>query len=151
MSNNLVLTRNAFTPWGVFGELEFPTYEKFFTIERPWLNNKPFKSCIPDGVYYLEKRHSPVVGRTSGQEFQEGWEVTDVVDRTFIMIHPANWKEDLAGCIGVGLDYAITRNRKNESALSVLRSRDAFREVMALLDEQSSWTLDIRPFIMETF
>lgn len=151
MTNSLVLTRNAFTPWGVFGVLQFPTGEEFYTIERPWLNNESFVSCIPDGVYYLEQRHSPVVSRTSGGEFQEGWEVTDVRDRTYIMLHPANWMDDLAGCIGVGKDYAISQNKSGRYVPSVLRSRVAFREVMELLEQSSEWSVDIRPFIMEPY
>ncbi|WP_289100998.1 DUF5675 family protein [uncultured Marinobacter sp.] len=149
MSKNVVLTRNAFTPWGVFGELKFPTGEVFYTIERPWINNEPFVSCIPDGLYYLEKRYSPVVQRTSGGEFREGWEVTNVPGRSYIMLHPANWMDDLAGCIGVGKRYEVSQNRKGQWVPSVLDSRSAFREVMALLDQHSDWSLDIRPFIME--
>jgi len=151
MSNNLLLTRNAFTPWGVFGELQFPTGEVFYTIERPWLNNEAYVSCIPDGVYTLEKRHSPVVHRTSGGAYQEGWEVTDVPGRTFIMLHPANWMDDLAGCIGVGKRYAVTQNKKAQWVPSVLDSRAAFKEVMTLMDECNDWIMDIRPFIMAPY
>jgi hypothetical protein len=151
MSNNLRLDRNAFTPWGTFGVLEFPTYEKFYTVERPWLDNEAYVSCIPDGVYELTKRHSPVVHRTSGGEFPEGWEITDVPGRTFIMIHPANWMGDLAGCIGVGMDYRITQNRSGEYAPSVMNSRKAFQRVMELMDQHNSWTLDIRPYKMAPY
>ena len=151
MSNSLVLTRDAFTPWGTFGRLQFPTGESVYTIERPWLDNETYVSCIPNGVYTMEKRNSPVVQRTSGGEYQEGWEVTDVIDRTFIMLHPANWMDDLAGCIGVGKHYVISQNKKAQWVPSVLSSRVAFGEVMGLLDRHNEWTLDIRPFIMSVF
>lgn len=159
MSNNLKLIRFAWVdeaddvvcPAGTFGKLVFPTGEEFFTCERPWLNNRPFESCIPSGVYYLDQRHSPVVKRTSGGEFLEGWEVTDVRDRDYIMIHPGNWPGDVQGCIAVGKRLAITQDKQGRQSLSVLDSRQAFREVMALMGEYNTWTLDIHSYIPETF
>lgn len=149
MSNNLILERFNYGPDGTFGKLLFPTGEMFWTVEKPWKSNTPYESCIPDGGYYLVQRHSPVVNRTSGGEFSDGWEVTDVVNRTFIMVHPANWPDDLEGCIGVGQDYVIMQNRKGNQSNAVASSRDAFREVMGLMDKHNDWRLDIMPFIMQ--
>ncbi len=146
MSNIIILERFNHGSDGTFGKWKFPTGEEYFTVEQPWNNNEPFKSCIPPGVYYLEKRHSPIVKQTSGGEFTEGWEVTGVPNREYCMLHPANWPMDVAGCIGPGLRYAITRDRKNNLSNSVMDSRDAFRQMMGLLDEKNSWALDVRPF-----
>lgn len=148
MSNDLVLERFNYGPEGTFGKLMFPTGEFFWTVERPWLGNKKYESCIPDGNYFLESRHSPVVSRSSGGEFQEGWEVTDVPGRTFIMLHPGNWPGDLAGCIAPGKRYLVTQNRKGQYSNSVMDSRTAFREMMELMDQYNDWTLDVRPFFM---
>lgn len=149
MNNNLVLTRFNYGPEDTFGSLEFPTHERFYTCEQPWNNNTPFKSCIPDGVYHLEKRASNKVWESSGNEFREGWEITGVPGRDLCMLHPANWAYELAGCISPGLSYKITRARNGKYLNSVMSSRDAFRQVMGLLDQYNTWTLDIRPFIME--
>jgi hypothetical protein len=158
MSNNLILTRLAWIngnavecPEGTYGLLKFPTGEEFYTCERPWKNNKPFVSCIPTGVYYLEQRYSPVVQRTSGGEFSEGWEVTDVRDRDYIMIHPGNWPSDVEGCIAVGKSLGIRQNKQGKHCLTVLDSRQAFREIMELMDTYNTWVLDIRSFHPETF
>jgi len=151
MSNNLILERFAWLPDGVFGRLIFPTGETFYTVEKPWLNNKPFKSCIPTGVYYLEQRHSPVVRTTSAGEFTEGWEVIDVHNREYIMIHPGNWPGDVEGCIAVGLDFGIYQNRQGKMTNTVTSSREAFRQVMELMDCYNAWTLDIRSYFPEWF
>lgn len=151
MSNNLIIERFAWCPEGTFGRFKFPTGEEFYTCEKPWLNNKAFESCIPVGVYYLEQRHSPVVQRTSGGEFNEGWEVTNVRDRDYIMIHPGNWPGDVQGCIAVGSGFGIYTNKQNQNALTVTGSRDAFREVMELMSSHNEWTLDIRTYFPSSF
>lgn len=141
---NVILERFAYAPDGTFGRLHLPNGKVFFTVERPWLGNKPFESCIPDGIYVLEKRRSPVVERTSGGDYLEGWEVTHVPGRTFIMLHPGNWPHNFEGCIGVGLHYQVLGGKNG-----VTQSRLAFAQVMAALDGRETWSLDIRPFLME--
>jgi hypothetical protein len=148
MNNHLTLTRFNYGPEGTFSKLLFPTGEQFFTVEKPWRSNTAFFSCIPDGLYYLGKRDSPVVSRTTGGEFTEGWEVLDVPGREYIMIHPGNWPADLQGCIAPGTDYRITRNKQGIHIPSVMNSRVAFREIMELMDRYNDWVLDIRPFMM---
>ena len=67
----------------------------FYTVERPWLDNTPNVSCIPDGTY--------IVGRTNSPRFGENmWEVLDVPGRTHILIHVANYPHNVKGCIGFG-------------------------------------------------
>jgi hypothetical protein len=74
------------------------------TLERPWLNNKAFDSCIPEGHYQLSPWVSPkfgncyivdgmTVGKTSGI-------------RTHILVHPANWVKQLNGCIALGIGWS---------------------------------------------
>jgi len=138
------LERFAYAPDGVFGRLTLPNGEKLYTVERPWLGNKPFESCIPDGVYELKKRVSPVVERTSGGEFAEGWEVTNVPEREYIMLHVANWPEDVEGCIGIGRDYAVLGGRN-----AVTDSRASFRKLMRSLEGVDSWDLVITGYHME--
>lgn len=63
-----------------------------FTIELPWKDNTRKKSCIPEGIYGLVKRYS----------VKFGWHMmlTDVKDRSLILIHPANNAlKELMGCI----------------------------------------------------
>lgn len=144
MRHHVILERFSYAPDGTFGRLFLPNGQKFYTVELPWKGNKQRESCIPDGIYTLEKRVSPVVQRTSGGDYERGWEVTHVPGRTYIMIHPGNWPENFAGCIGVGLDYRILDGRNG-----VTQSRAAFSQVMAALDGPETWRLEIRPFFME--
>lgn len=96
------LQRFAFTPWGVFGRLVYNDF-RAFTVERPWKDNMPRESCIPDGQYSLKWFDSPkfgptwaIVGGTVSLQPTPGFA------RALVLIHPANTMDDLLGCIGLG-------------------------------------------------
>lgn len=131
------LTRFAYTPFGTFGRL-LVNGKEVYTVERPWLDNKPNVSCIPEGTYVMRQRDSGVVYRSTGQAYQRGWEVTGVPDRSFIMIHPGNTLDDLQGCIAPG--KALT---SMGGKWAVSSSRPAFDELMTALAGQDEWTLII--------
>lgn len=141
--SQLVLERFGYMPFGTYGKLKFPNGEEFYTVERPWLNNEPNISCIPEGIYELGLRYSPVVKRTTGGEFTEGWEVMDVPNRSYIMLHPANWPNDVQGCIGVGKDLIMLAETKDKWLPAVTRSRHVFHQIMSLLGKHSVWDLNI--------
>ena len=107
-------------------------------IERPWKDNIPYESCIPEGAYRLKLRSSNVVKRSTGGEFTEGYEVTDVPDRTWIMLHPANKASSLHGCQAPGKTRGMIDGDK-----AVFNSRDAFRDLMSRLEERNEWELVI--------
>ena len=71
--------------------------EIFWTVEKPWKNNKPFVSCIPAGKYTITKGNSPRFG-------PDTWQVMDVPGRTHILFHVGNFSNDVVGCIAVGTD-----------------------------------------------
>lgn len=133
------LTR-YYTPQATWGTLRVGDFE-CATIEREWAGNAVGESCIPEGEYRLRLRSSPIVQRTSGCEFEEGWEVCDVPERTWIMLHPANWAHQLQGCIAPGREHVIMRDK-----LAVNHSRDTFRELMSALDGRNEWVLTIQGF-----
>lgn len=77
---------------GTNGDLLVDGQKLCHSIELPWLDNMPRKSCIPEGTYPLVKRTSKKYGRHIL--------VTDVPERSLILIHPANDAlKELAGCI----------------------------------------------------
>ena len=85
------LTRTYF-PEGTNGKLECEGKLVCHTIELPWKNNEKRVSCIPEGKYFIRKRHS--------QKFKWHIEVIDVENRSFILFHPANNAlKELNGCI----------------------------------------------------
>jgi len=71
---------------------------EFATVELPWANNAPEKSCIPAGTYKVAHVVSPKYGKV--------FQVHDVPGRTHILIHSANYSRQLLGCIGIGTDHA---------------------------------------------
>ena len=90
-----VIKRQAWTEQGVFGVLVLDSSSSWFTAEPPDRNNQPFISCIPAGLYDLQ--------RTLYQAKRyEVWELYPVRDRTLIYVHVANYPQELAGCIAIG-------------------------------------------------
>src|ERR1700749_1092871 len=88
---NITILRSYFAT-GTNGRLFINGVFQYYTIELPWLNNKPQASCIPEGSYLLEKRWS--------QKHGNHLLVTCVKDRALILIHAANDAlHELKGCI----------------------------------------------------
>jgi hypothetical protein len=72
------------------GILTLPDGQQIGALERPWLNNAPFVSCIPTGQY--------IVNRDKTGRFQ-WYSLLNVKGRSHIEIHPANKASQLEGCI----------------------------------------------------
>lgn len=74
---------------------------EFASVELPWKNNKRGVSCIPDGEYQCLPR---TTGKYAGRAFHVRSIGSDeVVGRTHILIHPANFAHELEGCIAIGM------------------------------------------------
>lgn len=108
----IVLERFCYHPNATLGVLEVD-FERFYTVERPWLDNKPNVSCIPVGTYEMGWRESPRFGET--------WHIKDVPDRTYILIHVANYARDVEGCIGLGMGLMGDTVAVSESKKAVTR------------------------------
>ena len=102
-----------------------------FTVERPWLNNIPFVSCIPPGKYLMK------LGRYNAGGY-DAYVVQEVPGRSLIKLHIANLPSEILGCIGFG--DSITR--LNDS-LGVGNSRETFENFMDMLDRASKVWLSI--------
>lgn len=111
----LTLTRFAYCETHTAGRIYFDNF-RLHTIERPWLGNKPFKSCIPNGCYSMARRHS--------EKFGHHFLLRDVPGRDLILIHPANYASELEGCIAIGLAYTHDCHSK---AHMVTHSQDAMK------------------------
>ena len=90
----VILTRWAFFNDCTLGRLEFEGF-KCWTVERPWLDNAVNVSCVPDGVYTMERHDSPKFG-------PDVWELQNVPERSYILIHAGNTSKDVTGCIALG-------------------------------------------------
>ena len=87
----LVLNRTYHTG-GTNGTLTINNSFQCYTIELPWVDNLPRRSCIPEGRYELKKRYSP--------KFKDHLLVQGVPGRSLVLLHPANDAlKELKGCI----------------------------------------------------
>ena len=72
------------------GRLIYPDDSYTGCLERPWLNNKPYVSCIPYGTYIV---------RPNDTGKHRYFEVEAVPKRTHIEFHGASTVSDLLGCL----------------------------------------------------
>ncbi len=136
-----ILERFAYTPKGVFGRLSLEGMSSsppLYTVEQPWRNNEPFRSCVPVGRYDIKRYFSP--SRRMDVVLLENPALLAAGEargkaRTFIEIHPANWARELQGCIAPGM--------KLNGSWGVGQSRSAMELVMAVLGDREA-VLDIR-------
>ena len=129
----LILNR-TYLEDATLGHLVLPDGKVFHTIERPWLDNKQYVSCIPEGIY--------TVAPYDSHKFPDVWEIKDVKDRSLILIHVANWAFELQGCIGVGVG-ATYLNHNKVAQKAVTGSVRAMNELKDILDYPSEFKLRI--------
>ena len=117
MSITLRLVRFCGAADGTFGRLtHIQSGWSCYTVERPWLDNKPFVSCIPEGTYDLKLttfNRSKVPYRTL--------EIVNVPGRTFIKIHRGCIPSHVEGCVALG-----RRRGYLDGEWAVVDSRGAF-------------------------
>jgi hypothetical protein len=97
-------------------------------LERPWVDNKPNISCIPEGIYDLQY-HSykgkvdtyALIGETVSH-------FPGDKQRNLVLIHPANKVEQLQGCIATGA------SKKDGIMLS---SRNAHKKLMNVIQSKN--------------
>jgi len=94
-----------------------------YTLELPWKNNEPFKSCIKEGIYKIW---------TDGPEIIR---LEDKNNRTGVMIHKANRVDQLQGCIAHGWRWNSRGN--------LVSSRDAVRNLVDYINANSEVTISI--------
>ena len=104
------------------GRLKFGDF-KCCSIELPWKDNKTDESCIPPGLYECEKYDS-------SQFKTECISVKNVVGRTVIAIHPANYTRQLLGCIAPGTYF---KDIDNDGTLDVASSGNALKALLKVL------------------
>lgn len=133
-----------YNPHGTVGYCPEPD---LWTIERPWLNNQKGESCIPEGRYYLEW-HEP-----TGVTLPDGWTGTWALvnrslgvvhypepgaQRNLILLHVANWPENVEGCIGFGEQHVISGN-----GLMVTRSKASTAKALEYIRDNQVAYIDI--------
>jgi len=135
----ITLERYESTDSGTFGVMK-AGHLTLHTVERPWLNNEPFESCIPPGEYklipYTRNNGDEVyalVGGTVSLAKEDGFR------RYAILIHIGNWMTDVVGCVAPGL---------SRSGVMVQNSKMAMDRLMNVLGGQDhTITIDFKEYL----
>jgi hypothetical protein len=102
---------------------------KCVTIELPDLGNQKNFSCIPEGVYDVEKYDSP----TKGNVFH----ILNVPGRDSILIHKGNYgtgkKVDTMGCILPGSSFS---DINWDDALDAIESTKTMEKLLTILPDK---------------
>ena len=109
------------------------TYGDFrcFTLELPWKNNEKNISCIPRAEAYQGRKHeSPSNGDCIA--------IDNVLNRTYIQIHSANFARQLRGCIAVGDSIKFL---DGDSLPDVTNSGATLKRLLKVLPDK--FTIDI--------
>lgn len=133
---DLLLKRYNYSDTETEGRLWLGDEQSVFTLERPWLpglpGGMPFASCVPDGEYELiphRRQNGDSVfalrNPACGVYYTEQ-ERGDRSGRYLILIHSANFVEQVVGCIAPGLVRTIAENKR-----MVRSSREAMKKIMA--------------------
>lgn len=123
-----------YNPFGTPGQLKGAGFE-CWTIEKPWVNNEPFKSCIPEGEYTLVPHKSEKYAKTYAlvnQDLGITHQQEPSSKRYACLFHTANYPDDVEGCIGPGERHIIHDNR-----LMVTNSRTMVRKLLGHIEQNS--------------
>ena len=112
------------------GMLLYDGKEVAKTIELAWRYNQARVSCIPTGEYDVVRRSSPKYG--------DHFHITEVPNRSLILIHVANYFDDLLGCIGVGKDHI---DINGDGLRDVTSSGPTMRHLLAILPQKFKLTI----------
>ena len=131
----LTLERFAYTPTETEGRLWLNDEDYVYTLERPWIDGlpggMPFESCVPDGQYDLIAHRRPngddvfALRNPDCHVYYTDQERAGRPGRYLILIHSANWVEEVVGCIAPGLVRTIASNKR-----MVRSSREAMRRIL---------------------
>lgn len=127
----MIVLERSYLPDCTIGRLHLPG-RWIHTLERPWAENQPGVSCIPEGRYTLVR---DATGRHRWFRIPD----EEVAPRSAIEVHPANRPRELQGCIAPGMALAT-------DWWGVVRSQEACELMVALLPEvETLWIRTYRP------
>ena len=145
------LERYCYAPRWTLGKLHVGN-DVLHTLERPWVagspGGMPFVSCIPDGTYQILPHVRPngdYVLALRNPNLGVWYSTTNVPDsggRYLILLHSANYVEQVQGCIAPGIDSIIHENR-----VMVTSSRRAMKVIMDYYEEHEPDELAIEPCV----
>jgi len=117
--------------YGTFGALILSGQFFCVTLENPDIANKRNISSIPAQQYLCRKVQSPKWGET--------YEITNVPDRTHVLLHPGNIVKHTEGCIILAQYPGKLRENR-----AVLNSGNTYRSFMKRMELHHEFLLTIK-------
>jgi len=117
----LTLTRIEMTDEYTLGLLHLGRYS-LATVEQPWNDNVPFKSCVPVGFYHLAPHDGTKYRKTwalVGEHVSAQEEMN--VARYTCVLHVANAATEVQGCIAPGMSHKAGAVVYSRPAMDALR------------------------------
>lgn len=150
---HLEILRDRVEPEGVFSRWSVDGEPFSVGVARPWVQNKKFLSCIPEGDYDLVPWDSPKYGAVvafvnPGLHIHlDATGIRDELARDKCLIHAANFSHELQGCEAPGVEvvrfphhgWGVNHSRRT---LERLRARWKGRTNMTATIK---WTEAMRP------
>lgn len=102
------------------------------TLELPWRDNEPFKSCVPGGGYVVAHRYSDTYG--------EHFILRDVEGREWILIHAGNFYTNTEGCLLIGKRFV---DIDNDGLMDITNSRETLDKLVDIVPKGESFRLRI--------
>lgn len=126
----LTVCRMPSTNQGTFGLFHMEGLSGV-TVEKPWRNNEPFRSCVPDGIYPLRR----TLYHRGGYET---YEICDVPNRSRILLHRANMARQVEGCVAPGDRFGVLGDD-----WAVLNSTRTLERMLEILDAKYDPPLEL--------
>lgn len=109
------------------------------TLERPWLDNHPFISCIPPGQYQIKRRWSA--------KLKNHLKILNVPGRTNILIHAGNLYIQTEGCVLAGQSF---KDINKDGWKDVTKSRPTMKQILKFYKWRKKYKLTIFDFTGES-
>jgi hypothetical protein len=122
--DKLTIKRLSDDGYQTLGLIFSPSNIVFHSLELPWKNNEHKISCIPKGIYDVEKRY--------GEKYGRHFHVLNVPNRDMILVHPLNFSWQSLGCIGVGKGLV---DMNGDGKLDVTSSRAALNVLLKVMPQ----------------
>lgn len=106
------------------GIITAPDMTSLFTLELPWKNNRPFISCVPNGLYPIS-----LLCSKKNKDIGNAYELNVGLGRTLIRIHIANYPRQIEGCIALGFESNIREESIGHSEKAIRYFMDYMAEV----------------------
>lgn len=138
MKTGTLELRRSYLDNCTIGKISLDGIDICYTVEKVWLSNIPFKSCVPAGVYELLEHNSPKHGQChvlKNHNLGVGIDKGDSV-RYGCLIHIANFPSQVVGCIAPGLELHPER-------WGVAHSGSAIKHLRKLLKDDVEWKINI--------